>query len=452
MKKLSLWLLIITLSLALSGVYLLASCKTEETVSDSGQEVSEEAVQQDTEESVESVDKPTLIFWQNESGSGIAQWYRDVVAEINANEDFMVEIVENPIEDVIDKLTAAGVAQDGFDITWDWSGSYSTLMRGTGGMYQPINNLVSEEALSKLSEGTITANTDESGNTYGVPFFLETVYMAYNLEILENAGVDTSSMPEEWDDFIDVCEKVKESGVVPISFANKEGIIHEFWAIDMMFQYFDNAEDHKKFWSEGSFVGNEKLKDCMEKYKYLYDQEYLDPAGNTLDYASNYFSKFSSGNVASIWFINSMYVSTIKEGEIEDSNVGYGLVPFMGDGELKDNMATLGYCLAISNWTEYPEESAKAIEYFVSEKWQSALVDYGVVPAFSGIDIEETGDLTPNMEFIMQESSGEFTEMGYALLVGTQYDEFIRSGTPYMQGDITFEEFAATLEAASVLE
>lgn len=87
-------------------------------------------------------EKPNLIFWQNEAGSDLSQWYKDVAADIDANEDFTIEIIERLIADVITKLTAAGVSQSGFAITWDWSGTMSTLARRTGGIYQPINKIV----------------------------------------------------------------------------------------------------------------------------------------------------------------------------------------------------------------------------------------------------------------------------------------------------------------------
>ena len=32
-----------------------------------------------------AAEKPTLIFWQNEAGSGLADWYQAVVDDINAN-------------------------------------------------------------------------------------------------------------------------------------------------------------------------------------------------------------------------------------------------------------------------------------------------------------------------------------------------------------------------------
>ena len=58
--------------------------------------------------------------------------------------------------------------------------------------------------------------------------------MGVILPTIQKAGVDLKSFNNSWESFIAACEKVKKAGGVPISFANKEGIVHEFWLLDMM--------------------------------------------------------------------------------------------------------------------------------------------------------------------------------------------------------------------------
>jgi ABC-type glycerol-3-phosphate transport system substrate-binding protein len=392
--------------------------------------------------SASAAPKPTLVFWQNEAGSGLADWYKEVIEDINAHEDFQVKLVENPIADVIDKLTAAGVSQSGFDISWDWSGTMSTLMRGKGGVYQPVNGLMADSTLKKLNQGTIVANTDEAGKLWGVPLFNDTNYVLYNKEILQKAGVDLKKLDNSWESFIAACEKVKKAGVVPISFANKEGIVHEFWLLDMMYQYFDNEKQMSDYFVAANF-NEPKMKDAMAKYKYLYDKGYLDPAGETLDFASNYFSKFSSGGAAFIWFINSMYVSVIKEGQLPQDKIGYMPHIVFGKGTLAKKIPGLGYCLVVSNWTKYPKQAAKAIEYFVSDKWQGRMLEqYGVVPANLSVKAKNPSALTPNMKFQIIDQKGQITICPYEILVGLQYDTAIREATSYFHKEISYEEFA----------
>jgi ABC-type glycerol-3-phosphate transport system substrate-binding protein len=454
MKKTFLITMISLLLISMIVSFSMVGCKTTSAAAETTTAVAETtAAAETTTTAAASGEKPNLIFWQNEAGSGLSQWYKDVIADINANENFTVTMIENPVADVITKLTTAGVSQSGFDISWDWSGTMSTLARGVAGTYQPVNKLVSNDVLDKLSKDTQVANTDKDGNLWGVPFFLETVYMAYNKSLLEKAGIDTANLPTSFDEFMAMNKKLKDAGIIPISFANKEGLVHEFWVMDMMEQYFNTAAEHKQFWADGKFVGNANLKDAMEKYKAMYDAKYLDPEGESLDYASNYYSRFSSGKVAGIWFINSQYVSAIKDSEIGKDNVIYQKLPFFGNGALKDAIPTLGYCLTIAKWTKYPEQCAKAISYFTSEKWQKEMaLKYGVVPAYTSVDVSTATDITPNMKFIFDAGKGKYTEMGYVNFIAGQYDELIRSATSYLHGEINFDDFAKKMEAASTLE
>ena len=455
MKKV--WILTVVSLIIISFVlsFSFIGCKSTESATTAAAQSSESgATSAETSKAAETTvaqgEKPELIFWQNEAGSGLSQWYKDVVADINANENFTVKIVENPATDMIDKLTAAGVSQSGFDFTWDWSGSFSTLARGMNGLYQPVNKLLSESVISSLTAGTVGANTDSEGNIWGVPFFLDAVTMAYNLKILKDAGVDTANLPKTYDEFVEVCQKVKDSGAIPSAFANKEGIMNEYWGEDMLQSYFDTVEEHKEFWNSGKYVDNPDMKDAVEKYKNLYDKGYLNPEGKTLDYASNFYSQFASGKVASIWFIHSLYVSTIKEGQIKDEDVGYQLLPSFGNGKLKDDVQSLGYLLCIAKWTKYPNECAKAISYFVSDKWQKKLVEYGTIPALATIKFDDMSTLTPNLKFIFDDAKGQFTESPYALLKSTnQYDALIRNLTPFLNGETDYKTFATAIEEAT---
>jgi ABC-type glycerol-3-phosphate transport system substrate-binding protein len=121
-----------------------------------------------------------------------------------------------------------------------------------------------------------------------------------------------------------------------------------------------------------------------------------------------------------------------------------------GGGKLAKKVPGLGYCLTVSRWTKHPQEAARAIEYFVSEKWQAKmLTDYGVVPAHMGVKVKDVKSLPPNMKFYYGDYKGQVTICPYEVLVGLQYDEFIRSATPYFHEEISYEEFAKRVSAAT---
>ena len=328
--------------------------------------------------------------------------------------------------------------------------SVGVLGRGKMGLYQPLNDLLPDSVFASVSQNMLLANTDEEGNIYGIPFMGAGYMMLYNLNLLKDAGADPNNLPTTWEEFIDVCSKLKSAGIVPIAFANKEGIMNEQWGIGLVSTYFDNVKDQEAFWYNGKFVGNADYNDLLEKYKYLYQQGYFDPEGATGAFVTDFFAKFLSGKVAIIW------VWTGMQGDLEGNeivgyeDVGVALLPDFGGGELAKHMQTDANCFAISNWTPYAKEAAKAIEYLLSEKWQKEYLKFGEIPE---VDVDSTGfELTSIQEWLLEQKRKGTTPGSYGMLIGTQYDTIIRNCTYYLNDEMNYDQFALELEEASTLE
>jgi ABC-type glycerol-3-phosphate transport system substrate-binding protein len=389
---------------------------------------------------------PTIIFWQIEKGVGFAGWCQEVIDDINANEDFRVEMVEQPIGEVFNLITSAAVSQSGFDFLYEWAGEGNVIMRGKAGTYQPLNDLISKSVLANINPVTIQACTDSDGKLWGLPFLNDLKYLAYNKRMLKEAGIDVSKMTNSWKDFTSMCEKVKQAGMVPITWANKEGYGCELWCLNNMYQYFDETQELIDFFVKGENFNDPRLKDAADKYKYLYKKGYLWPGGETADYASYYFPMFSSEKAAFIWMMNSKWYTVVRQGEIAEDNVGYMKLPLFGNARLANVMPTLDYVFAMAKWTKYPEETAKALSYFVNEKWMKRLfTGYNQTVAYKGLKVEDTSELTiPQKMFLEQK---ELTIIGYEAVKDTamQYETFNRGLTQYSKDEITFEEFAQQL-------
>lgn len=59
------------------------------------------------------------------------------------------------------------------------------------------------------------AKTWGDGKLYSVPYQVYTTGVWYNADIFEEAGVE--AVPTTWDEFLDVCQKVKDAGYAPIT-------------------------------------------------------------------------------------------------------------------------------------------------------------------------------------------------------------------------------------------
>lgn len=61
------------------------------------------------------------------------------------------------------------------------------------------------------------AKTWGDGKLYTVPYQIYTTGVWYNKEIFKEAGLDENTAPATWDEFLDVCQKIKDAGYNPIT-------------------------------------------------------------------------------------------------------------------------------------------------------------------------------------------------------------------------------------------
>lgn len=81
----------------------------------------------------------------------------------------------------------------------------------------PLNDLSFAKYFSKSILNVIT--TDE-GNIVTLPLNTESTGIIYNKDILKEAGWDR--VPRTWDEFLEVCEAVKQLGIIPVYIAGKD--------------------------------------------------------------------------------------------------------------------------------------------------------------------------------------------------------------------------------------
>jgi len=84
-------------------------------------------------------------------------------------------------------------------------------------LVEPLDDLV--PLLSYYDPGYLSP-FEYQGKIYAVPYALINFPVYYNVGIFEDLGL---SVPDTWAEFLDVCEKLKENGIPPIS------ICHESW-------------------------------------------------------------------------------------------------------------------------------------------------------------------------------------------------------------------------------
>lgn len=86
------------------------------------------------------------------------------------------------------------------DIVWTWAGV--TAQWGSAGLFLDITDMVSAEEWDTFVPGALNAVTYE-GRRYGIPRFFSIRHFYYNTAMFEEAGLDPSRPPRDWDEFVE---------------------------------------------------------------------------------------------------------------------------------------------------------------------------------------------------------------------------------------------------------
>ena len=63
------------------------------------------------------------------------------------------------------------------------------------------------------------------GKQYRVGWYIVGFGIEYDKQAFDNAGLDADNPPTTWDAFLDACDKIKASGIIPFSAGVKDGIL-----------------------------------------------------------------------------------------------------------------------------------------------------------------------------------------------------------------------------------
>lgn len=238
-----------------------------------------------------------------------------------------------------------------------------------------LEDLVQAEYVKDVSDfgqlGKFTPSITETysfdGKTYGVPLGTSFLTTWYNKDMFAEVGYDT--YPTNWDEFIDVCAKLKEAGYTPITCGDNSSFVIQFamYQIGASDIYAENPEfDNQLYTGETKFT-DECWVDTVSKLQYLYDEGYVveDSLGLSQDQSRQLFV---DGEAAMIFDGSFGYTALMNEGAV-DFERGMFCVPSNAEGEDFVYNLTPANCLCVSNTAdELQQEAAQLVmEYWFDE-------------------------------------------------------------------------------------
>jgi raffinose/stachyose/melibiose transport system substrate-binding protein len=224
------------------GLALLAGCGDDD----------DEAEPAGTAAAVETPTPGTLKLWVGGNFAGATpgtpyrEWLDNQVdrfKQANSGSDVKITLLSTDNEQVAAKLQAAFQARQAPDMMLFYSGGYTTPYEA---QLLPLNKYFDAtpgffDSLSGMDLSCKDLDCQDGQNTIiAVPHDFGTYGLFYNKAMFEKAGVEAPL--ESWDDLLAACDALKQSGVTPIAYGDRDGYSTDNWITLMFGSTFDEGD------------------------------------------------------------------------------------------------------------------------------------------------------------------------------------------------------------------
>lgn len=345
-------------------------------------ETTEESAGEPTKEEVSST-KLIMWWWGEQEFAGLTKWLEDTIAIFEQeNPNVTVEPTLQATENVFSDFPTAAAAGNPPDLQYMWNGVYCMDWAWLG-YVEPLNNYFTPEELDRIY-ATLPLTTFE-GKHYRAGWYAFAFGWVYNKAILKEAGVSTDMIPPKtWGEWLEVCQKVKDAGYIPISFGSKDKLLGDWLQALLLYQSLDDYSDVVKLSTGELNWDDPKYYEHWVRLKELWDNEYINEDVNSLDLYQGQ-EMFSNGESAFTLAVGSIVPSIQSKLGVE--NVGYMDTPIFGRGVLANKSIYDVQGIGISSGSQNKELAAEFIRLMHREDRVNAIYeDLGGFPADKGFD------------------------------------------------------------------
>ena len=391
-------------------------------------------------------EKISITIWDSFSESGASEACDQI------NESFMklypnVEISRQGMvsEQMHPLIKAALSSGTGPDVVNDLTAAGYWRPMAKGELLMPLDEFYEEYDWNEKIFPWSKPFTTLGGNTYGVADELEFIGVFYNKEIFEKEGL---SVPQTFEEFLDVCDKLKSAGYIPIAFANQG----KFPAYHLFSVFANNILGSdgiaEILFGDGRWDTPEIEKAIKLFFVDMNEKGYLIPGCNGVTYDDGnmlFYTGRAAMHITGTWLIDGI-----------EENMGEGKVDFFYfpsiEGRPIAPPAGFGSGWFISSNSPNSRIAAKYLDYRFSEEPARIFLEKG--KRISPISFDMTGlKIPPLLSFVLEELEGAVEkglQMGYNIDIYTPPNFNIMMGDGFqavIAGQKTPAQQAADLQA-----
>lgn len=398
-------------------------------------------------ESGGSSEEGSLVVWSSWLGVQ-AELIREYTAAFEEEHGVDVELVEMSSPDIKQKIQAGAVSGDLPDVFQHWGGpSYQSIVDG-GTMLALDDYIAADPEWESQFIDSWAENFTYNGSVYGVPIEAPVVQLFYNTELLANAGVATP--PQTFDELLDAVEKLKASGVIPITVNGVDG-----WPMQQWFSYLamrnggvniiNDAYAGNVEWTDPAFVqAGEQLRQLIDAGAFqegflgeAYDQD-----------IANFTSQQAGMILMGTWILGNL---SAEENAAALANTSFTAFPTTGgEGALTELQGGPNASWHIGGNTENADLAWEYISGITSndEASRVATEALNIVPNVIEIDPASVPPVFNDLSTSLAEATG-FTFFMNGILDPDFNTEVVNALNALVAGQITPQQMMEQIQAAA---
>ena len=213
-------------------------------------------------------DVTNITIWSPTDREAIEAWWKDKIAEWNKDHpEIQVsrEAIDRSDSYAYDNKIATAVTSNDLPDIFYVDGPQVSYYAANG-ITVPLDDYFTDEDKADFVNSSMTQNTYD-GKLYAVGATESSVAFYYNKDYLDQVGVD---VPESWDDLVDACAKLKEAGIQPFNYSDKDNYHFEHLMSALALKAYgtsiadDLASDKEAYNGEKMVAIYQKMKDMID--------------------------------------------------------------------------------------------------------------------------------------------------------------------------------------------
>jgi raffinose/stachyose/melibiose transport system substrate-binding protein len=307
-----------------------------------------------------------MWWWGEQEAVGIKKWVDETLAGFKKETGGSVKATLMDTDQVIPQFTEAAAAGNVPDVQFLFNGIYH-MENVWLGYVSALDDLVDSKVL-KDSGATQLSVFD--GKQYRVGFYSVGFGIAYSKPAFEKAGLDPENPPTDWNGFMDACDKLKASGVIPIGAGVKDGFFGEWYLVNSLTQNLDTAADALNLFIGELDWREPKYHEHWVKLEELKKNGYINDDVNSLELYQG-IQLFDTGKAAMCF--NTTPAIPNSQKQLGADNLGYMVMPTFGTGSMAGKPITDTQGFGIPDKAADKETAAAFLEYIHSEERVKAM-------------------------------------------------------------------------------